>query len=278
LPERAEPVLVLLRERLSSALHAAHARADRVLRGLSSGRGATPPALPEAVQAFSVDHVGGRYDVCRVEPEEVPALRVHWKRPDGRPYARIETLRQGLAARGLDLLFAVNGGMYTRAWTPLGLLVEEGVVLSPLNEGTGVENYFLHPNGVFFVADSQARVVETAAYRPDHPIRLAVQSGPMLVLGGLLHPRLLPGCRDRCVRSAVGVDRGGAVLFAISDGITCFHDLATLFRDRLGCPDALYLDGSRAARMYLPQLGRFVGWETPPLATIIALSKERRTP
>ena len=34
-----------------------------------------------------------------------------------------------------------------------------------------------------------------------------------------------------------------------------FYELATLFRDKLGCPDALYLDGT-VSSLYAPELRR----------------------
>ena len=47
----------------------------------------------------------------------------------------------------------------------------------------------------------------------------------------------------------------GAVVVAISDEPVNFHRFARLFRDVLGTPDALYLDG-KVSRIYAPALGR----------------------
>ncbi|PPD02978.1 MAG: hypothetical protein CTY30_13040, partial [Methylocystis sp.] len=35
-----------------------------------------------------------------------------------------------------------------------------------------------------------------------------------------------------------------------------FHEFALLFRDRLHCPDALFLDGGSASGLYAPSLSR----------------------
>ena len=69
---------------------------------------------------------------------------------------------------------------------------------------------------------------------------------------------------------AVGIDREGRVVFAISDMPINFHDFATLFRDRLDAPNALYLDGSISA-MYAPGLNRYGGWGFHSYTSIIAL-------
>jgi uncharacterized protein YigE (DUF2233 family) len=42
----------------------------------------------------------------------------------------------------------------------------------------------------------------------------------------------------------VGVARGGTAWFAISDDPVSFGRFARFFRDGLGCPNALYLDGA----------------------------------
>jgi uncharacterized protein YigE (DUF2233 family) len=187
-------------------------------------------------------------------------------------------LRQDLAAGGEELLFAVNGGIYARTLEPLGLYLEDGVRLEGLNRGRGGGNFFLKPNGVFYVGESGAGVVETDRYPPPGQVRNAVQSGPMLVIDGALHPRFIPGYHSRHVRNGVGVDRRGRVVFAISRGLVNFHDFGTLFRDRLDCPNALYLDG-KISQMYLPALGRYAFWAWKPFVSMIGVTRPSgRTP
>jgi uncharacterized protein YigE (DUF2233 family) len=48
------------------------------------------------------------------------------------------------------------------------------------------------------------------------------------------------------------------VVFAISDGPVSFGAFARLFRDALGCRNALFLDGSISS-LYAPALGRADG-------------------
>ena len=87
-----------------------------------------------------------------------------------------------------------------------------------------------------------------------HPV-LATQSGPLLVRGGVLHPRFVAGSQNALLRSGVGVKSSTEIVLVVSRGAINFHDFATFFRDRLGCPDALYLDGT-ISRLYAPALGR----------------------
>ncbi|WP_243463398.1 phosphodiester glycosidase family protein, partial [Brucella suis] len=48
----------------------------------------------------------------------------------------------------------------------------------------------------------------------------------------------------------------GVIHFVVSDDAVNFHDFARFFRDRLECPNALFLDGGGGAGLYDPALGR----------------------
>ena len=87
-----------------------------------------------------------------------------------------------------------------------------------------------------------------------HP-EYATQSGPMLVIDGALHPKIEASGTSEKIRNGVGVRDGHIVIFAISDEPVTFYQFATLFRDRLHCPNALFLDGS-VSSLYAPDVGR----------------------
>lgn len=127
---------------------------------------------------------------------------------------------------------------------------------APLNLANGEGNFFLKPNGVFVVTESGARVIESSAYArlPEHAL-LATQSGPLLVLEGRLHPAFNANSTSRLFRNGVGVPSPDIALFVISEAPLNFHEFATLFRDKLGCPNALFLDGTISS-LYAPKLKR----------------------
>jgi uncharacterized protein YigE (DUF2233 family) len=110
------------------------------------------------------------------------------------------------------------------------------------------------------VGDGRFAVIESRAFANAPPAcDYATQSGPMLVIGGDLHPKFLKASDSLNIRNGVGVSADGArAVFAISDDPVNFHTFARLFRDGLGLPDALYLDGS-ISRLYAPELGRHDG-------------------
>ncbi|WP_425467513.1 phosphodiester glycosidase family protein [Rhizobium glycinendophyticum] len=186
----------------------------------------------------------GIYIGCQFDPETVD-IRLHLADPEGKIYGGFDPLRRQLWAERRVLLFAMNAGMYHDDRSPVGLFVEYGHVVKPAVTGSGFGNFHLLPNGVFLMKDGRAEVMETMAHQkrgvtPD----FATQSGPMLVIDGKLHPRFLADSDSLKIRNGVGVDAAGRVHMVISKVPVRFYDFATLFRDRLGCRNALYLDGS----------------------------------
>jgi uncharacterized protein YigE (DUF2233 family) len=177
-------------------------------------------------------------------PVEAGALRLFWRDEAGKPFRSFRRLDAWLKARGQRLSFAMNAGMYHADFAPVGLLVIDGEELVPLNRGEGKGNFFLKPNGVFYVDARGAHVVESDEY-PGEPqgVRLATQSGPLLLRYGVIHPRFDPASRSRHVRNGVGIC-GGKAVFAISRRPVSLHAFARYFRDTLHCDSALYLDGA----------------------------------
>ncbi|UBV42700.1 phosphodiester glycosidase family protein [Deinococcus taeanensis] len=176
-------------------------------------------------------------------------LQLHWLNPTTRaPYGSFDQLRTRLKKEGAELLFATNSGIYAPGLRPLGLHVEQGRTLVPVNPARSGGNFALLPNGVFWVQGQQAGVQETGAYRRSgRQPTFATQSGPLLVQQGRLHPAFNSNGTSFKLRSGVGVCRDGQVRFVVSAGPVNFHTFAVLFRDTLRCPDALYLDGSISA-------------------------------
>lgn len=176
-------------------------------------------------------------------------------------------------AAGRPPVLAMNGGMYDPGLNPVGLLIENSQTLNPLNPRTGSGNFYLQPNGVFTVdRRGRARVVDSAGWRGIAADTVfATQSGPLLVIGGRLHPALGPNGASRYRRNGVGVRADGTVVLAISRREVSFGAFARLFRDELHCPDALFLDGAVSA-LARPQ-GAIVGGTFPAGPVIVA---ERR--
>ena len=126
--------------------------------------------------------------------------------------------------------------------------------MSPLNLNRGEGNFYSRPNGVFYVSDDGAGVIESEKFDSHGGragVREATQSGPLLVIGGEVNPSLKPDSRSLYVRNGIGVKSPDEVYIVISEGEVNLHDFASVFKERLQCRDALYLDGC-VSQMYLP--------------------------
>jgi uncharacterized protein YigE (DUF2233 family) len=231
------------------------------------------PARAEAGPCRDVGFEGASYTVCEIAAEE--DLRLFHAGPAG-AYGSFAAVEAALALRGLRLGVAMNAGMFHDDLAPVGLYVEEGVRRTPLVTRAGPGNFGMLPNGVFCIrppgAAPRFAVVESRAFAAAPPDCLhATQSGPMLVIGGALHPRFLPRSDSRHIRNGVGVvPGGGRAILAISNDRVNFHTFARFFRDVLGTPDALYLDGS-VSRLHAPGIGRSdLGFSLGPiLGTVV---------
>ena len=83
----------------------------------------------------------------------------------------------------------MNGGMYKTDNSPLGLFIESTKVLTTLNTRSANGNFYLKPNGVFYITtDNQATICKTENFTINPKIKYATQSGPMLVINGQIHP------------------------------------------------------------------------------------------
>ncbi len=201
-----------------------------------------------------MDEAERSYTVCRFDPKK-DDLRTFWRGTDGQPLGSFEAVAASLKP-GEKLVFGMNGGMYDVKNAPIGLYVEHGAQLRRANTRAGKANFTMKPNGVFFVGGGQAGVWETSRFLKERPAAdYATQSGPMLVLNGAIHPRIHADGTSEKLRNGVGIDHAGMAVFAISNEPVTFHEFASLFRDRLQCDNALFLDGSISA-LYAPELGR----------------------
>ena len=161
------------------------------------------------------------------------------------------------------LLFAVNGGIFQEDRTPLGYYAADNIEIHSLNRANGFGNFYLKPNGVFYLKDKVPFISETEEFYQFLETgrtapNIAVQSGPLLINHGRINSAFTDGSSNRYIRSAVGIisdESENLIVFAISDRPVNFYNFAVFFRDFLNCSQALYLDGHISA-MYLPSLNR----------------------
>ena len=218
---------------------------------LSSPLAPRAPAVPAcAPRGFD----SAQYTICTFDVRR-DDIRLHWKDADGKPYAISPRSRQALTAHGRTLRFAMNAGMFGRSSRSASMSRTAGGCAAP-TRAPARRTSTSCPTACSGWATASPASPETSRYLADAPpARFATQSGPMLVIDGRIHPRILPTGASAKMRNGVCVRDGTTAVFAISNEPVTFHAFARLFRDALGCANALFLDGS-VSSLYAPELDR----------------------
>ena len=146
----------------------------------------------------------------------------------------------------------MNAGMYKQDYSPLGLFIDDHKTKAALNRKSGEGNFYLKPNGVFYITtDNSPAICNTTKFIDNGKIKYATQSGPMLVIDGKIHPAFKEGSTNLNIRNGVGILPDNRIVFAMSKKEINLYDFAIYFKN-MACKNALYLDGF-VSRTYLPE-------------------------
>ncbi len=194
----------------------------------------------------TLTYQGKRFRALVVNPAQVA---LHWKDAQGKPYGYFSSLKK-ILEKQREVVVLMNAGIYASNDTPAGLHVEKGEVLKSLNRRRGKGNFHLQPNGVFLIdKDNNAHIVTTGAYQQryagrEQSLRLATQSGPMLLIHGKINAKFLPKSQSFYARNGVCTTPKGELYFVATAYMSSnFYQFAQAIK-QLGCDNALYLDGN----------------------------------
>ena len=176
------------------------------------------------------------------------------EKEDGEKIKNFKNLQKWLKAKNKNLVFAMNGGMYNKDFSPQGLYIENGITINKIDTTQiGYGNFYMQPNGVFYITkDLQGRIITSKDFTNEN-VKFATQSGPMLLIKGKIHNSFNKGSKNLNIRNGVGILPNGKLVFAMSKEKINFYDFANYFKS-LGCLNALYLDGF-ISKTYLPEKG-----------------------
>lgn len=183
-------------------------------------------------------------------------LKLYWKDEKQRHFKTIKSLKAFLEIKNQDLVFAMNAGMYRKDYSPNGLFIENQLQKAPLDTTSGKGNFYLKPNGIFYLTTENVPFVCTTSHfiekeNNNKNLKYATQSGPMLVIDGQIHKEFRENSKNLNIRNGVGILPNNEVLFVMSKKEINFYDFANYFK-LMGCKNALYLDGN-VSRTYLPE-------------------------
>jgi uncharacterized protein YigE (DUF2233 family) len=153
--------------------------------------------------------------------------------------------------------FAITASIVDSPCTPIGLYVNNGIKLKDVNlakNGSG-NFYEIPPNGFLGVDSGGVKVAQSSAYNSNYPYEMAIQSGPMLVIDGVINSKFAKDSKNLKNRCAVGTfDTGNDqyLVFAISVNPVSFYQVAQLFLEKFKCFNALMLESGSNCSMHLP--------------------------
>jgi uncharacterized protein YigE (DUF2233 family) len=184
-------------------------------------------------------------------PNKNQQVQLFWRDDKAQLLRSLAALKQHTDSKKQTLVFAMNGGMYEEDRSPLGLFIQAGKAVKKLNTGKGTGNFYLQPNGVFYITkDGKGHVCKTIDFKESKNIQYATQSGPMLIINGMMHDAFKAGSANVNIRNGIGIKKDGTMLFAMSRKQVSLYDFANYFKSQ-GCINALYLDGF-VSRTYYP--------------------------
>lgn len=157
---------------------------------------------------------------------------------------------------------AINASFFDENVAPLGLLIIDGRQRYPRHPVRGWPG----GGGLFVVRKGKPSIIAHTAQVPAGA-EYAVQCWPRLVIAGKI-PKFKQ--RPAALRSAVGIDAAGRVLFAATTGSLTFEEWAAFLRDDLGCTEALNLDGGPSTQLAVRGKKNITipgGWPVPVLIT-----------
>ncbi len=137
-------------------------------------------------------------------------------------------------------LLAINGGFFDNQFHPLGLRISHTQILNPLKS--------ISWWGIFYISHQIPFISSYADYHPDERPEFAVQSGPRLIVNGVI-PKLKGGLAER---TALGIDAHNHVILVVTENkpMTTFELADLLLNKPIQCQNALNLDGGSSSQLF----------------------------
>jgi len=141
----------------------------------------------------------------------------------------------------------INANFFDEKGQPLGLVKSAGRVIKPLHTGGSLLNgLFVASNNAYKIVPRSAELLKDS--------REAVQSGPLLILGGKKRSSIRNPTAESN-RAGVCVDNKGRLVFFCSSatfgGLTIPELQSILLKEGVNCVDALNFDGGGSAQLYV---------------------------
>jgi clan AA aspartic protease (TIGR02281 family) len=174
-----------------------------------------------------------------------------------------------------SIYFATNACISNLDGSPVGLFIANKEELNPLNLKDGNGNFYLKPNGVLSISKSDVQICESSISNKLPTPMYAVQSGPLLLNQGFIHPMFDINSKNRNIRCGVGIysEKGKRyLLFVKSNAKVSFYEFATFFKEKFKCADALCLESS-SCTIFTQEIGFLSQSGNTPIQNYIVYQK-----
>ncbi len=210
------------------------------------------------INAMQVNYRSQLFDTYTVDLSQ-SLINFHFKDKNGKLIKTVNNLKKIMSQNSDELLFATNGGIFSTNFEPEGLYIENKKTISPLNLREGAGNFYMKPNGIFYINkwETGTGIINSADYETiKGKVMYAIQSGPLSVHQNEVSFNFTENSSNKNIRSGVGIIDSKNIVFIISKEPVNFYDFAMVFKEEFNCAEALYLDGF-ISEMYLPELNRY---------------------
>ncbi len=204
--------------------------------------------------------LGGTKYLVFIADNKIHNVSLHHMDKYKEKYITIDRLLSSLRKKGKQPLMITNAGMFHKNFSPVGLYLDEENGIQTFLDTNNVkldDNFHLYPNGVFGIDSANNYfVLATDKFKKNYSkkiesLKIATQSGPMLVIDSFVHPKFSTKSNNFQIRSGVGIpDTGNKAVFITTLTQETFYRFSIIFRDIFSCKNALYLDGA-ISKMYL---------------------------
>ncbi|MFV0431661.1 MAG: phosphodiester glycosidase family protein [Alphaproteobacteria bacterium] len=242
------------------------------MMGLASAKELSPfvSNTPNQMHYFYVDNIEFRYYQPDLSQEDI---RIFWKDSADEPYASLDNLIAKQKEKGEELLFAMNGGIYSDDATPGGLYIEDYKLIKDVNLNRGKDNFHTKPNGIFYMQDDIPYIVKSENFQYNTHISMGIQSGPLLMNDGQIYNHFTNASTSEYIRNGVCIDAHNKLYFVQSLNPSNMYRFAKGVQGQLACQKLLYLDGF-LSHMQAAH-GENKGTQFRPFVSIIATIKKK---
>ena len=150
--------------------------------------------------------------------------------------------------------FLINASISDTLCNPVGLFIKKQQVIQPINLEDGFGNFYLKPNGALLFTSEKAIICETADIPLYKDIQLGIQSGPMLVVNGVVHAKFNIASTNKLIRCGVGSysnsNGDNFIVFAISNTPVSFYEFSMYFLNKFDCKQAICLESNNCVMTF----------------------------